>query len=664
MSTVDLDLSKVLENLEHAAEECSLEQKTDVVSFCTILDVYLNDLSVYSDEQKYQLMDKLTEIFEGNHKLLHDVSWDLLPVFVSFLNADYNPSAGGLRQSPSIMKFMNLCELLALYGEPKELLLACCDRMESIKPRTAEDFKGSSEFPLNVINDDYFRRCVVEIHSLFEICSSCLRRNTTLRPSKFLGVAVTSLIKFLKTPSDPARYLVIVRRFYTFIRDYTPPDLPEKLPADFEESELPRLVADENYLQRKLLELLFSFVVEYMTKNLGGSLVALLVSGFPQEYVSRDAPRLEFIGRFVTLGLSMDLQFDELLQQQLEDAETLFAGTRKLQTSDDVFAAVIEGYNKDMKRDTRKLSMCPSSIVILYTYGVFVCKEQFSRSPLEVIPLIKLQLKLFVPFSIRPQLVHNAAVVCSMILTLEALEKDPQRSRSQLADPANELLLLTYLQNLSVLCMNSGNVVVVQFFYRFLVELLLNSTDKIAYGFLLDTIRNCPLHDLQARCVTILRDMMRREKVPAAGKDFNRTVDGLKSLSVDSTVAPFPSDVSEKPPLPPRSSKVIVFTPSRRKDITDLFDKALDETSVDPIHSSAKLLALISLVTAEKEHFDAVEVIKWLNATESLGRTHKKKAEKETDSKKAEELAALAKLLTLVAAKSKVNFLTEADIRT
>ncbi|VEU20358.1 DEKNAAC101186 [Brettanomyces naardenensis] len=639
-SDSELDFPRILVALEEAADECS--KKHDVVSFCTVLDVYLTDLSIYSDDQKLQLMDLLAEIFDNDHNLLRDVAWDLPPIFSNFLDADWSIVGFGLRSTPYIVKYMHLSELLALYGESKELLLACCDQISSLHLDKVDFLNGQFDASVSQSSDlpttlhRLFRLYVIKFHSLLEVSSSCLRRSETLRPSKFLGAVVSSLINFLRSPEKPALVLPVVRRVYTFIRDYTPPNLPEELPEGVEETDLESIVDDENYLQRKLLVMLLSVLVEGHTANLCTPLIALLVSGFPKHYITTEAQRLDFIGRFVTTGLSMDLDYDKILQQQVEDAEELFESKKSFTTSDNIFKAVIDGYNSDLRRSSEQLSLSPISIIILYTYGTFVSKEKFSTSFLQVLPLVKLQLKLFVPFSIKPRLAHHAAVVCSMILTLEALERHSEESVKQLSSPENELILLTYLQNLSAICLNSGNSVLETFFYRFIAKLLANSSDDTAYKFLVDTVKNAPFEDLQTMCVLIMKDMMAKEK------PHSRMIDTLGD-----EVASI--HISDAPPLPPRAAvssvKFIRFTPSRGTEILELLDSTIREASDNPTSTTSKLVALVGLVKAEQIHFGIAEVSKRLNEVENLGNTLKERATRERDDKKATELRNGADLL-------------------
>jgi len=634
----EVSFSQVLSGIEEAASECS--SKNDVVSFCTVLDVYIGELSKYTDEEKFKFMDKLKELLESNHNLLYNSSWDLPQLLINILESNWIPQSGGLKRNVCVVKYMDMFGILASCGEPKSLLLACCEQISKLRLKPQSECKDFSHdtpidsdgsYPTTFI---FYRNFIVEFHTLLETINVCLRRIDTLWPSKYLATVASCLVNFIKTsPSNPASILPVVRRIYTFIRDYFPPGLPQNgdLPANVEVSELPKIVSDENYLQRKLLVWMFSVLVEGHAKGLCTPFVSLLVSGYPQKYVEEKWPRMEFMGRFVTLGMSMDLEYDNLLQKEIERAEQLFPKDNigSFKTSDDILQMVIKGYNEDLKHGAEEISFSSISTIILYTCSTLVSKEKFSDDPLRLIPLIKLQLRLFVPFSIKPQLVHYPAVACGMILVLEAISSHHEECLNSLAESGNRLLLLTYLQNLSALCLNSENKVLLSFFYRFLAKMLRNSSEETSYSFLLDTIESCPFEKLQVGCITILSELMSKDK---SNRKLSSTILNYSaSEGTHTNDAPSSSsDISDgvenlhltAPPLPPRNtakgSKYINYTPERERNILGIFDSSLADFSKEPMHLGGKILAFVNFLSSQSGKFTKEEVVKRLKEVSEL----------------------------------------------
>lgn len=570
------DFQNALDSVEESAR--NFKGDDDVVGFCTTLDVCLDDITSYSDEQKLLLMDKLGKIFTGNHDLLRLTAWDLPSILIQIFDSPWTLIAGGLKSNPCVVKFMHLCELLALYGDPKTLLLASCDQLSSLR------MKGDIH--------EYvpYRNLLIQYHSIIEIITSCLRRNVTLHPATYLGAAVSAIIAFIQSDDHPARTIAVVRRIYTFIRDYIPPDLPEGLPPT---KDLASMVADENYLQRRLLTLLLLITVKEHTRDMCTSIIALLVSGFPTEPVEHHRTRLQFIGRLLTLGMSMDLDYAEMMENQIDEASRLFDGKDTVfKSSDDIFAVVIDSYNASLHRQEQKLVAPAESTVILYTSSILVSKEKFSTRLLRVLPLIHLQLKLFMPYTIRPQLLHLPTVACCMVLTLEALKKDAEHGLDR---PENELIVLTYLQTLSALCLNSSDNSLKAFFYRYVVKLLSVSSESLAYRFLVDTITHCPFEDLRVRCIRILSDLMDRKK-PAKVSELGA---GVEKLRIDGP-----------PALPPRGETFITCTPERSEEILKMMDMALSESLKRPLHSGERVVAYIELTSRERARFDGEELSK------------------------------------------------------
>ncbi len=626
----EVSFSQILAGVEEAASKSAT--KEDVVSFCTVLDIYIEQLSKYTDDEKIQFVDTIKKLFESNHDLLYKASWDLPQLFINILESNWIPRSGGLRNNVAVVKYMGLFGMLASYGEPKSLLLACCEQISKLRIKSRSECKDlSHDSPLDLdeshpTNFAFYCNFVIEFHTLLEAINVCLRRSVSLWPSKYLATVVTCLVNFIKTsPSDPASIITVVRRMYTFIRDYIPPELPQNadLPANVQVSELPKIVSDENYLQRKLLVWMLSVLVEGHTRQLCTPFVALLVSGYPQKYVEAKWPKLEFMGRFVTLGMSMDLEYDTLLQNEIDRTEKLFPREKvaEFKTSDDILKVVIDGFNEDLHHEAEEISFSAISTIILYTCSTLVSKEKFSTEPLRLIPLVKLQLRLFVPFSIKPQLIHYTAVTCGMVLMLEAIGSHHDESLAGLADPGNRLLLSTYLQNLSAICLNSENKVLISFFYRFLAKILRDSSEEMAYSFLLDTIQSCPFEKLQVGCITILNELMSKDKDPRKYSSTLLNYSASENARTNKVAGSAP-DISDgvkdlhltPPPLPPRNTakddKYINYTLEREKSILDVFDRSLTDFSKRPIHVGGRILAFVNLLSSQSGKFTRDEVVK------------------------------------------------------
>ncbi|KAG7696498.1 hypothetical protein KL951_002954 [Ogataea haglerorum] len=570
------DLARTLLVLEEGAKDCL--QSKDYISFLTILDVYIGEPILYKEEEREQILQKLLEIFTRHHEMLPEIGWDLPALLLKFCNVDYTPRP--LVEIKSLVCIMKIFDILARYGSPKELLLAGCEIIRDLRADidTAGTEPGqAANPPLGLRMQEGTR--TIKFHMILELVNTSLRRNQTIYPSKFLGMAVSALVNFMKNPDQPMTDLAVARRVYTFIRDYVPPDIPDSNRDSIQD--LTKLVDQENYLQRKLLLLLLSVAAETASTTLAPELISTVYPQVRQMKDDDNVLMLEFLGRFVSLSMSMDVELDKSFGEEIDKAEKVFESAA-IGENEDIFKLVIDNYNSTgfRQKEPETIPFSAVASIVLYTFSRFVEGTQYNTPLPSFLQLVKLQLCILIPSLMSTANVHGGAIVSLVILSMRVLETEGFEYTNQ-----DRILILGYLQSLSSLCLQFPDFNIRKLFYSLTMKVLINLKEQDAYEFVIDTLENCSAESVRTCMIGILKDLILRTKPAPVEKQ-------IENLHVSA------------PSLPPRELKYITFTEERGAKILQLLDTAIEETfadeTVDPVICDT-LLAYINLVLSVKK---------------------------------------------------------------
>ncbi|KAG7816935.1 hypothetical protein KL928_004399 [Ogataea angusta] len=570
------DLAKALLIIEEGARDCL--QSKDYISFLTILDVYIGEPNLYKEEEREQILEKLLGILTGHREILYEIGWDLPALLLKYCDVDHEPRP--LVEIKSLMSIMKIFDALAQYGNPKELLLAGCEIIRDLKidlDAAEADPGQAANPPLGLRLQEGTR--AIKFHMMLELVSTSLRRNQTIYPSKFLGMVVSALVNFMKNPDQPMNDLAVARRVYTFIRDYVPPDIPDTNRDSIQD--LTKLVDQENYLQRKLLLLLLSVAAETASAILAPELLSAVYPNVRQMADTDHVYSLEFLGRFVNLSMSMDVELDKSFGEEIDKAEKVFENA-SISENEDVFKLVIDNYNSTefRQKDPETIPFSAVASIVLYTVSRFVERINY-RTPLpSFLQLVKLQLCTLIPCLMSTTNVHGGAIVSLVILSMKVLETEGFEYTKE-----DKVLILGYLQSLSSLCLEFPDFSVRKLFYSLTMKVLINLKEQDAYEFVIDTLENCSAESVRTSMIGILKDLILRTKPAPMEKQ-------MENLQLSA------------PSLPPRELKYITFTEERADKILQLLDTAIQETfaeeTVDPVICDT-LLAYINLILSVKK---------------------------------------------------------------
>ena len=273
-----MDIDILCSNLEKAFNE----QSDDPVTLATIIDMYVSQINEEgSRDNKKEFLTTLLELLKANPDIVRNIGWDLPKDLLKFYNKGSVTVSARLNSNPIVGLVMKCFNEVALSGNPKECLLTGCELLSELTAtRIAgqleeEDEDNTEEEEENLGNQELHRDPVefflfLNSYVLFELIQTVLKRINSLYPSKFLGMAVSAITKFVRANIDDIfNAAFILRRIYTFCKSYIPPEMPKELLEDdkLKKEDLDRISADEAALQGQLLRSLCAFAMGYCLKN-------------------------------------------------------------------------------------------------------------------------------------------------------------------------------------------------------------------------------------------------------------------------------------------------------------------------------------------------------------------------------------------------------------
>lgn len=609
---------EAMANLRNCANDCRKEDVTqeDYINFSTLLDYYVNDWTVFTVTERLQLMDLLCEIFSEDKALLAGVSWDLPELLIPYLDADW-PFKQSLRHSAQIVTFYKVFNLIAEFGNPKELLLTCSEEIKKLRDddyeqgsygNVTEETKDTDE-QLNTLESEnkatfYIsppgytpnprRKVMVKFHALMECIRFSLERTETAYPSRLLAVVVKSLIHFLNTARSASFLISVLRTLYLFIRDYSPPNFPNEVfeSKKLTEEEMTKLFEDEGYLQQKLIRYLYDALVEKLSQGHFASLVSRVLPSLKYEQREvNDEYYAELMNRVLTLALTLDLDIIESLTFEIEHTRQLFAeNIDNLKGIEDIMNLMIKSYNNSSfrEKDPKKLPTSPISLSVLYVWAKYVENWTFELpSTITTMDLIEFQLSIFLPYTLKPLLVNFSAITFLMIITTIKMETTktifPKENLEQ-----HKLIVFTYLQTLSSLAqLYPNNRTIKKIYATFFKKFIQHMPKDIAYEFVMDTLTHCPHQD------TIFNVLVTYANMINSGEyDTECLTEAMESVSI-----------GKGPKLPARDAKAshsfIDFDETKQNDFIVIFestvDEAIKENQLLP-HFAGKIISMTGFI--------------------------------------------------------------------
>ncbi|KAF8004813.1 hypothetical protein HF325_000270 [Metschnikowia pulcherrima] len=548
------DFDQTLQILKDAAQDAA--DTKDYLLYSAVVDYHISEPARFTVEQRELVLQQLLDCFNQSHELVHEVGWDMPALLIPFVDSEFQFD-GPIRSAPGVYKVLKIFEVLALYGNAKELFLKLTELLSTLKAGgKGQDAALAAKF------------YEIKLYCIFELIDSSMRRINTLYPSRFLAMAVLSFVNSLciNPIDDLTQFAFVMKRMFVFARNYVPPPKPGKVevPAD----ELQKIDDDEQFLQRKLLTALVTEGVHMALR---------------EEYLGY-TPTLDFVlnipvmTRLKELALSFDLDPQRDFELFLVLSAKLLDFEAAQDSDDDTFSSeLFETLVVDFQRvfarcivnaETGSVSDSLGGNLLLYTYEV-----SSENAPEEIDITLQqafsMAIRVIVPGIVHKALYHKSLVDMAVFwcwYTVQRLAKRPRALELELSS-VPRVVLSTFLQALlfAVVSLSATS----QFRYTtltLLTKILSSAPEHVAYTFINNALHECPFKGAKPVLVGVLRVLI------VSDKKVDELSDKMCSLDVNGSRP----DRKAPPPLPLRTleekTKYITLTKSRADEILSLVD--------------------------------------------------------------------------------------------
>lgn len=619
LTTTSLD--KILELLTSALVE--LEETGDYLSYATLIEMYFeNKQHEYSSDDKLMLLTTLGHILEDHHDIVYEIGWDLPLLLVDYTLSKWD-LVKGLKHNPGILAIFKIYELLALYGNPKEIFLRSCELLNSIKFLDI-DTENLSHVVLSTVGEEFHYKLIS--HSLLELLISSLNSIKTRYPSRFLSKLIITLINFVTNNFEHLEHsrLFIFRRIYVFTRQYSSLLLPDNIDS-VDPVELAQNIEDENYLQRQLLT---SFLTHFVGITIKLEVTEWVLSYYEREFhnpnskfrlpqvqeepqspddpsvISDDENFDALLLRCAQLALSMDIELEDSFINYLDKTETLFLNLDHSlpidNLNDQVYSLVINDFNK---QNSQPSSIPKFEVGELFLFTHLVNREKLYLEkrvvPISIISIIKYTIRLLIPSIIDPALSSRSVVDALLFWSWYCVKNDTKFVDS--LHKIEPVFFNIYLQILISLASKEYNASKRMIMFTLITKLLTLSPEEGSYSFIVESIETCPYDNAKLALIGILKDLLIRVK------STKSLTEAMEATSLD----------SGKPKLPPReASTYIKLTEERKQKLLKLFKKQVDEFFNLPKKGNIEMsiiLTFINLFISIKSKLSQLESLKLLS---------------------------------------------------
>ncbi|MCP8718736.1 MAG: hypothetical protein M5F18_05505 [Asgard group archaeon] len=606
-STIEpLLFEKILENLEHGAEDAKESQ--DFLSYSTLLDIYLNDPTKYSNDEKEQLMGHLLDILTNNKDLTFEIGWDLPQLVILYIESDYD-FKGPIRSSPCVYKILKIFETLAINGNPKELFLKSCELLSSLEVSTDESLPLESR-------DSFYE---IKVYCVFELIDSCMKRIKTLYPSRFLLMTVSAFInlayKLNKQYTNLGIHHFILKRAYSFARNYINLPLPDDI--DVPKEDLDKILKDEEYLQRKLLTGFITNIIYLKNVNYAEG-YAMDHFSWLQKQQSQSRHIFEYSvdsnlpDRFVELAYSFDIELLNVFQTFITDAHKLLIPIDRTKSTEEITGLIFEKliidyqknvYSSIVNSDMKEIKDSTIAELILFTHSIAI-KKEFSNPTMTIADVLAMTLRLIVPQMVSSQFVNFGVVDMVVFWIWFTLYQQQNLNHNNLSLQIERIPKPLFTIFLQCILFIMVTVFKDKPKFRYIVLTLLTKIlvlcPDIGYDFIKDSIEHCPYENIKAPLIGVYKELLLKN---CSSID---TLD-MEKLKISNDANGDDKSSKSAPPLPPRQLKQSAsyqLTDEKLDDLLELIEVAESEVFVDDSIDPTKLssiAAFLNLLVAIKQ---------------------------------------------------------------
>lgn len=602
------------------------EQKDDPVSLVTIIDLYIDEVNLEGTRvEKEQFLDTLLEQMLTHSEIVSQIGWDLpkgLLKFYNEKNVEVNSRLGSSKIVVTVMKCFNE---IALSGNPKECLLTGCQLLSELSVSqmveelavddheddndkdensveddgdTTEDGETSTKEPLQPVRDPVELFLGVKTYVLFELIQAVLKRISSLYPSKFLGMAVSAILKFVKTNIDDIDNTnFLLRRIYTFCRSYIPPDMPEDVVKEskLNKEELDKITEDESVLQGKLLRSLCTFAVGCCSKNKNVRLDVRYfnaLSGTPFTQPTYTEETATICTRYYQLALSFDIDLKDSFLKYIDETRNIYKSLPPdSEVSNEEAKHAIGQVVYQLSYTYQLQKLAKSKGLELDPYGIFILSGlHYNETKKHLYPEISVQDAVYLYIrcatpSLFSKFYHNVAAESTARYWLwVAFTNSPFKEIKEHFSKLPSYINNVFLQMLLLKSCNEVNEEGRMVNFTLLTRVLCSMPEEISFSFILDTLLTCPYVQPKLCALGILKDLMLRTR--QCKQDLSVQLEGLKLGSN----MPEEKGVTSAPLPPPRP--YLSLNEDRMAAIHSIVLIAIETVSKNLVDKDALILVL------------------------------------------------------------------------
>ncbi|QID85025.1 YAP1 binding protein 2 (ybp2) [Saccharomyces pastorianus] len=522
------------------------EERDDSVSLVTIIDMYNKQVnSENSLEEKEHYLEVLLELLKEDSDVVKEIGWDLPKSLLKFFSSKNVDAKKHLALSPIVSSVMNCFYELATNGNPKECLLIACELVSSLSIDLAEEDESNEEtaHSLDSIKDEatnhdnemadiclkteiYAAKDSVEfipnlkIYALFELMSSTLKRVDTLYPSKFLAMAISAIVKYLKSNIEfMDDVYFILRRVYSFCVTYVAPQPSNNLTNGIDPSDLEKISKDESILQKKLLANLSVLVIENCLKKTPGNIDKVYYNNLMDKKTDtseHSTPIGNICNQYYKYVVSLGVDVKQLFEECLEESKRIYdvvlsdSQTSITKSKEEINQLV---YELSYAYQTKKLAL--EKNLELDQYGVIILSAiYYSSNGVHLLSQVDIQNSIYLYLRCTTaslfsetydnKFLESAVRYWLWVSITRTSIKDIKASLELLPEHINT----SFLQMLLMKGCNEPNSETKLTELTLLTRILCLMPEDTSFSFIFETLLHCPYITVKIAVLDILKDMM------------------------------------------------------------------------------------------------------------------------------------------------------------
>ncbi|KAL6942512.1 hypothetical protein ACO0QE_003688 [Hanseniaspora vineae] len=554
-----LSVEQICSNLKAAFKE------TDPLTLNTMIELYSNQLIEANVKGcAVTFLECLhEELIAASEELLDAIGWDLPKVLLEFLRIQYMNLELYYVDNMTVPLVMACFSELASRGNAKDLFLMGCELLSEVSYEV--ELTNLPNFHPAQRTCDLIDRhpaeCIVEVklHFLTELINWCLKNITTQSPSKFLSMAVNSILTYIKRNiKNIFDCSFILRRVYIFVRGYLPPRPSD--PSEFDEE-------TESLLQRKLLIFLLTAGLSECLQSPQSAIYKLENFYYTKEILKKEYKVIERLQKFLEiyeriydLALSFDVDIEqEFAKHCVEESCTIYENLEN--DSSEYILKLPAVYDIVKKSKEKEIAPDYRGLLLLAGYMHHIKKVKYpANDTFKLSKLVYLFIRVFSLDKVGQSINHTTFVLQSTacnFMWYPLFKYTYMENQNELAKLPSAILQTLY--HLIFLKISSSKDKQEKIIYStLLTRILCVSPDREVYNLAFDTLSSCPLSEIKCILVSILKDLMVRTIDTASLCEQLKKIDisdtAAKEETLDASDTAARKEKPKKAPvLPPRT---------------------------------------------------------------------------------------------------------------